>query len=412
MTIKQTVVVTSAAFLAIAALALGARQLYFMAAVMFALPMVAYVFCVVGAGGLDWEREATERAFEGDTVRVCLRIRNRGRLPRFFLWLSDAVPEWLSTNGSPEFVVQTLWPGDSVDATYEAVAEKRGVYALGPVSTLVTDPLGLFSIWRHHEVPGEMVIYPRPVPLSSADIMGSHALGLTDAQRLAAAGAGSDFYGIRDYRPGDERRRIHWKSTARLGRLAVVDYQQGSAEDVVIVLDLKQGTEFGHGRETTLEYAVKAAASLAAHSVEQGASAALVATSSEGPQWLRATDGEELYDIYEFLARAQADGDERVSGVMERAGNSIGPGTIVVILTSDLDPALLPQVARWSARRAAVCVLLLDAAAFSGKHRGVDNGAQAYAQALSDSGARVETIRPGDDLATTLRSLWHAARAS
>jgi uncharacterized protein (DUF58 family) len=422
MTVKQTVVVTSAAFLAIAALALQIRQLYFMAAVVFALPAVAFAFCLLGIGGLEWKREVSERAFEGDEVRVGLRVRNKARLPRFFLWISDTLPSWFSMKGDPDFVVQTLWPGESVEATYEATAEKRGVYRLGPVGTLVTDPLGLFSMWRRYDVPGETVIYPRPLPLRTTDLIGSHSLGLTEAEKLASAGSGSDFYGIRDYRPGDERRRIHWKSTARLGKLAVIEYQQGSAEDVVIVLDLKQGTEVGRGKDTTLEYAVKAAASLAAHAVGQGAAVGLAATAEDGPRWLTASDAEDLYEVYEFLARAKADGREPVSVVVERAERTVGPGTTVLVVTSECDPELAGQIARWSARRASVGVLLMDAAAFSAQAQDEEGGsarrpaqaqegrAEAYAEALLDAGARAEIVRPGDDIASALRSIWHARR--
>ena len=410
MTLKQTVVVTSAAFLTIAALALGVRQLYFMAAVLFALPLASFAFCRLGAGGLEWKRDVSESAFEDDPVRVSLQIRNKARLPRFFLWIYDGLPQWLSMNGTPDFVVQTLWPGESVDAAYETTAEKRGVYQFGPVGTLVTDPLGLFSVWREYDVPRETVIYPRPLPLLTRELSGNQALGLTDTERLASAGAGSDFYGIRDYRPGDERRRIHWKSTARLGKLAVVEYQQGSTQDVVVILDLKQGTEFGEGKATTLEYAVKAAASLAAHAVEQGAALTIAATSKDGAQWVSASDAQELYVIYEFLARAQADGSEPVSAVVDRVGDSIGTGSSVLIITSDADPELPGQIARWSSWRASVCVLLMDAGAFSGENENEGNPAEAYARALSNAGARVQVLRPGDDIASALRSVWHAAQ--
>jgi hypothetical protein len=57
-----------------------------------------------------------------------------------------------------------------------------------------------------------------------------------------------------------------------------------------------------------------------------------------------------------------------------------------------------------------VCVLLMDAGAFSGENESEENPAEAYAQALSNAGARVQVLRPGDDIASALRSVWHAAR--
>src|SRR5437016_13423600 len=83
-------------------------------------------------------------------------------------------------------------------------------------------------------------------------------------------GEGSEFYGIREYHPGDPLRRVHWRSSARMGRLAVVEYEHDVSVDLTLVLDARRGSDVGFGSETALEMAVTVAASLARLVLERG----------------------------------------------------------------------------------------------------------------------------------------------
>ena len=83
-------------------------------------------------------------------------------------------------------------------------------------------------------------------------------------------GDGDDFYGVREYAPGDELRRVHWRTTARTGTLAVAEYAQGVTLDVTVALDLFQDAYKGTGSEehSALETAVTLAATLHRRSAE------------------------------------------------------------------------------------------------------------------------------------------------
>src|SRR5260370_4620783 len=83
-------------------------------------------------------------------------------------------------------------------------------------------------------------------------------------------GEGSEFYGIREYQPGDPLRRVHWRSSARMGRLAVVEYEHDVSVDLTLVLDARRGSEVGSGADTTLETAVTVTASLARLVLQRG----------------------------------------------------------------------------------------------------------------------------------------------
>jgi uncharacterized protein (DUF58 family) len=408
MVLQQVFMLVGAVFMVMAALATNAPNLHYMAAVTVAVPIVAYVACRLGLRDIECARRVPKRAFEGSEFTILLQLRNRSRLPKFSLRILDALPEWLVSDSSPSFAARTVWPGWPVEFSYQARAEKRGVFRLGPAMALASDPLGLFQAEKALQDQAELVVYPTPVRLDAAPRAGGSAFGTVEAERPAATGRGFEFATIRDYQPGDEQKRIHWKSTARLGRLAVVEYDQALARDVAICLDARAGTDLGQGKKTTLEFAVKAAASLANFAAKNGSSASLAFSDSGGWRLIRASKAEELFDVYEALARVRADGAEPISAVLRRMEPQLSAGALVVAATSDLDEGLVGVAAQWAARRVRLCLLLLDPEAFAGDgdlHR----KSMAFASRLSRARAAVQILGPDDDLAGALRKVCDAA---
>ena len=88
---------------------------------------------------------------------------------------------------------------------------------------------------------------------------------------------------VRDYRPGDAFNRIHWPTSARTNRLMVREFELDPTADVWIVLDLNADVHAGSGLESTEEYAVTAAASLARHLLDQGRAVGLVSQTATLP---------------------------------------------------------------------------------------------------------------------------------
>jgi uncharacterized protein (DUF58 family) len=146
------------------------------------------------------------------------------------------------------------------------------VYPLEAV-TLSTDfPFGLFRKGRDLRAPGELVIWPvtdRPVraPLPGSGRRRSRLAPMT----TAGPGGRGEYRGLRAYRPGDEPRDIHWRTSARVDAPVVRVYERDASETLWICLDL--GAKPGQAAEVTVEIA----AALAAHAADEGKRFALVA---------------------------------------------------------------------------------------------------------------------------------------
>src|SRR6478735_10397033 len=121
--------------------------------------------------------------------------------------------------GRGVFAVGRLAPGDSVEELFAIPTSKRGVLAVGPVSVVRGDPLGLLERVHRRDQPVDLYVHPRTVAFEG------QSLGFfRDLEGLAAHDLSPDdvsFHALREYQPGDDLRHVHWRSTARTGTVMV-----------------------------------------------------------------------------------------------------------------------------------------------------------------------------------------------
>jgi uncharacterized protein (DUF58 family) len=279
---------------------------------------------------------------------------------------------------------------------YEVEAVKRGEHTIGPSRVSGSDPLGLFRHRRRASAPTSVLIYPRPVPIAAPEGSGFGAQSTAQTDAWWGRREGDEFFGIRSHQPGDELRRIHWKVSARRGDLTVMEFKEDDSGDLFIVLDLERGTEVGEGKDTTLEHAVRMAASLAKAVLDQGAEVRLAACGRDGLSVVEAAGPRELVDVLESLARAQADGDLSLPEALTEIEGRVPAGSRVMILTSRLGEDLAAALRRLTGRGLAVAVVYFDPARFAlatlgrrGKGEGV--------RSLVEAGAAVRVVGPTAD---------------
>ena len=393
---KRFVLNVAGLFVAIVAVLFGIPSLYLMAAILWLIPLASYLMGLLMLGGLTVERALPLSATAGEPVTLSYRLANTGRLPKFYLLVRDGLPRGLQLVGGPPPLVLSLWPGEEAETRCRVEARRRGVFSLGPAQVFSTDPLGLQTFSQKMPLLSELTIYPRVLPLSGSWLRGAAAQGWRGTASALSRGDGDDFYGVREYQPGDELRRVHWRTTARTGTLAVTEYAQGTTLDVALALDLFQeayaGT--GEGDDGALETAVTLAATLADDLLRHGHTVRLVLAGLAAGDAVPVAGPEEMPRLLETLARVQADSPLPLADVLraDDAGGSRA-ATIVVITPAFRDPRLHQTLEDWEARGGQQFGFALDAASFR-------TGAPALP--LSLGGANVRVVRRGDDLRTLL----------
>lgn len=365
MTLQFLTILAAAGGMGMLALTHNAAPEYFMFACLMAVILVSYATSRLSARALKVRRACPDRVFESDPLRVQLEVTNDGRLPRFLVDVNEALPQFMATDDESDFMVPTLWPGERVLLSYVARAQKRGVYTWSPVQTSASDPFGVFQRFVPVEAEGEAVVYPRPLDLNGGLAQsGIELRGMSTGERARGSESGLDFYGIRDYGPGDDLRRIHWPTTARHGKLTVVEFDRGASGNVAVVLDTMAGSEFGSGVDSSFEVGVRAAASLIHHSLTSEGVGFLAVAPANGPLWVTV---EQLYresDVLEVLARVSADGAMPASGLLQWAASRLDPSANVVLITAAPDSALPSVVAGLRRRQLNFSAIVLDAHSF------------------------------------------------
>jgi uncharacterized protein (DUF58 family) len=147
----------------------------------------------------------------GHEAQVRVVLQNVSRLPTGILLVEDQVPYTLGDRA--RFVVDRIEPGGGREMVYRIRADIRGRYQVGPLLVRLADPFGLVELTRSFTTGNRLTVTPPIVPLPHGRLTGSWTGGGESRARTVST-AGEDDVGPREYRHGDDLRRIHWRTTA------------------------------------------------------------------------------------------------------------------------------------------------------------------------------------------------------
>jgi uncharacterized protein (DUF58 family) len=270
------------------------------------------------------EREIPELATAGDLIDVTLTITNKGAKPTPPVRVEDlscALPA----------LCEGLEPGATGTATATRLAPRRGIFEGGRVNIKCGAPFGFVSTTRTVTVESPIVVVPRAVALDSLSFITGTSRGSADGLRMTAPSG--EYVGVRDYRPGDSRRAVHWRTSARAGTLVVREFEDVAAPAVTLLI---HAAEAGAPPKSQFEALVSAAASIACHLAEGGHPVHLVRSTPAGVEHLT---GARSPQILRWLAGCEpVDGPlaPAVAGALARSERN---ACVVVLTATDRTPA-------------------------------------------------------------------------
>ncbi|SFC04975.1 Uncharacterized conserved protein, DUF58 family, contains vWF domain [Nocardioides terrae] len=290
----------------VCAILLGQSTLVRVGVLLVALPLVTAFAVGRARYKLSLVRTVSPQVVPaGQSARVRLTLRNDGRMPTGALRIEEQVPYALGSR--PRFVVEGVEHGWHGSVDYPVRAETRGRYELGPMTVRVGDPFGLVELTRAFRTTTPLVVTPHTVPLPGIALSGS-LTGSGDQRPRAFAGGSAEDVTVRDYRRGDDLRRVHWRSSAKVGELMVRREEQPWQTRATVFLDNRVGAHRGEGAASSLETAVVVAASVAAHLTSRGYTVRLVTAAGEDPgtSWQHDDAAVTAGHLLEALAMVQA----------------------------------------------------------------------------------------------------------
>jgi uncharacterized protein (DUF58 family) len=343
---------------------------------------------------VEVERKLPRRVRQGDEVRLGLIVRNNGRRTLPLTRLDDPFPAF-EPNAA---LIERLGPGEQTHIELVSTARRRGDFASGEVKLTSGAPFGFLRSSRTLEVGTPLVVVPRWFEIRSFPILEPSSFPSDVLHERARTGAGEEFIGVRDYRPGDPPRSVHWRSTARAGHLIVREFEEELASHVVLVL---AGADTGEPPDSAFESLVTTAATIGIYALQTGHPVDMVrATPGGGAERLGDTD---RYGLLDWLAKAEPV-DAPLTALVGAAVDRIGRrGTVVLLApaTGEAGESIADAVRLVQAGGSRAIVIVADARTWDEARKGP---AGELGLGLEGGRATVRVISRGDDLARCIGS--------
>ena len=433
LTSRGRLVVGSALILGLTGAALGERSLVQLAVFVLALPLLGAVGVARGRFRVTTRRSITpERVPRGASAEVTLRLQSTDTR-RGGLWLlTEELPAALGR--SPRFSLAGLGPGAATEVRYRLTGRHRGHYRLGPLRLRIVDPFGLVerTVADTDADATALAVVPRVRPLGRGGPGAGQGRG-GEGSRRAIAVSGDDDVSVREYRQGDDLRKVHWRATARTGELMVRLEERPWRARGTLLLDTRARAHLvtpGHGSSVavlgaagdehppadSLEWLVEAAASIGVALAGRGAELRVVTDAGE----LTPSTGRGGLGPEQLLDRLAAVTPSRVAGLSAAATTACrvaGDGPLICLLGA-VGPDDVAELAHLRAGSGNDLAVLLDLTGWAGAApaRGRRGGPGAARDALSTqreqaaavlsaAGWRVTTARAGQDVAAVWAAL-------
>ncbi|MFZ5444174.1 MAG: DUF58 domain-containing protein [Myxococcota bacterium] len=289
-------------------------------------------------------------------------------------------------------------------AEWKLTPGTRGDLTFGPVTLRFEGPLGLCARQVRVELPATVKVFPDLSVLSRDALTLARAEDQASRRVVRVRSEGREFESLREYRPGDDRRTIDWKATARRGKPFVRQHQPERNQQVLLLLDCGRHMAGEVEGRRKLDHAVDAALRLAKVALDQGDLVGVMAFGRDVKRWLPPRKGaEQLRAIAQALYRVEAALEESNYGAaIDQAFARGARRSLVIVLTDLLDPdaahALVLRTRRLVPRHLPMVVSLQDADVHRVATAVPETTAEAYERVIA---ARVE--RDGAATAAKLR---------
>ncbi len=352
-------------------------SLLLLASLLLTITALAWVWQRVAFWRVTYERQFNEtRVFEGERVTLTLRLSNHKWLPLAWIRVTDRLPLALPPEEKPltpshlplvgnlDHRASLLWH-ERARWDYHLPCNRRGWYHLGPARLKTGDIFGLFEReWEHPRVE-RLIVYPRVDPLESWGLPPKEPFGDIKT-RLPMFEEPTRIRGLREYRPDDAPKHIHWRATAHRAELQVKVYEPTINYNWVLFLNMATYEQAWQGVDAELaERAIRLTASLANFAAEHKYAFGLVANGSwpDSDQRLRVLPGrspDQLRRVLEALAAVSYFVTAPVETLLRHESARLPWGSTLIVVTPLVTQNLLAELLRLQQAGRRLALVSLD----------------------------------------------------
>ena len=293
------------------------------------------------------------RVHVGQRSRVDLSVRNQRGRRTPVLRLRDPVS---GTRGA-DLLVPPLAPAERSVAAYRLPTDRRGIVLVGPLEVVVTDPFGLVDLATAGAPEVQLTVLPHIDPIAPLPYTSAHDPQAGIRQLNSLGRTGEEFYALRPFTVGDDLRRVHWPSSARLDELMVRQNELPWQGRTTVVLDVRDAAHHGD----SIEVAVSAAASIVAATARRQDLVRLVTTGGSDSDYAPGTD--HIHAILEHLAVLPTSHDGSLHRTVDLLSRRSSGGALVAIV-ADVPPEDVRALLMLRSRYGSVTIVQIERSAW------------------------------------------------
>ena len=330
---KAAAVAGGALFLTLAGL-IRLNYLFISAGMVMLTFVVLSSFLDVWMPNVKIRREtSSDNIFEDGDMNVRFIVKNRG-LGIGFVEIYDQLPPQARITKGSNYTLLYMRPWQEVSFEYSLKLPLRGHYHLGPVKLRVKDAFDLFYNEKIEESLYSFSVFPQIEVLEEQVIKSRAPKLLSGAMPLNVIGAGTEFYSLREFVPGDSLRSVNWKALAKKGKMMVNETVREDVMDVILLVDAREVSAVGGGKDTPLEMSCRAAATYAKQLLDERNNVALMVY-GETVERVDLDRGEHhLFKILTSLSSAKPQGNLKLEIVLKDTLPYIPSGSPIILFSS------------------------------------------------------------------------------
>ncbi|MBZ0205428.1 MAG: DUF58 domain-containing protein [Flavobacteriales bacterium] len=284
--------------------------------------------------GVQAARHTFAKWSNGDENPVTVEVRSRYPVP-ISVRVLDELPVQLQERGL--HLHRDIGPRGTAQLTYMVRPLMRGVYAYGAINVLVRTRLGLAERRYKQEQGREIAVYPSYIHLRKYELMAlADPYSMAGVRKVRRSAQRSEFEQIREYIPGDDRRTVNWKATARRAKLMVNQYQDEKAQQIVSLIDTGRTMKMPFGGLSLLDRAINAALVLSDIAIKKDDKAGVITYSNVVHNVLPpARDKGCMHRVMELLhAQATDFAETDMEALFPRVKRTISQRSLLVMYTN------------------------------------------------------------------------------
>jgi len=329
----------------------GQAGIVILLGLVFSAAGLAALWSRASLAGVRCRRRVRERRFfPGESTELTLEIFNRKPLPLPWVKIDDEIPVELARDlapvpaNRPGYYLLSRWASilwyRKVSWKCRLHGEKRGYYRLGSLTATSGDIFGFYPRWRQFASADHITVYPRIFPIERLEVPSLHPMGEARTNRRIFQDPTRPI-GLRDYRPQDSLKHIHWKASARRQELQVKVFEPTTTLKISLFLAGDGYPPDGPRSEEEFELAVSTAASIAHQLIDQGTPVGLISNGcqADSGQAIQIPPGgsrDQLMEILEALAKVTPRAKDSSEAFLERESKSLPSGTTLILVASQI----------------------------------------------------------------------------